>query len=158
MKEVITLRVNKEEYEILVPAKRILVHALRDDLDLIGTKIGCEEGACGTCTVLIDGKPVCSCLMLARDAQGHEITTIEGLMEDGKLHPIQQAFIDYGGFQCGYCTPGVILSAKGLLDVNKNPTEEEIRLAIAGNLCRCTGYVKIVESIAAAAEVMAGKT
>ncbi len=158
MKEVITLRVNKEEYEILVPAKRILVHALRDDLDLIGTKIGCEEGACGACTVLMDGKPVCSCLMLARDAQGHEITTIEGLMEDGKLHPIQQAFIDYGGFQCGYCTPGVILSAKGLLEVNKNPTEEEIRLAIAGNLCRCTGYVKIVESIAAAAEVMAGKT
>ncbi len=158
MKEVITLRVNKEEYEILVPAKRILVHALRDDLDLIGTKIGCEEGACGACTVLMDGKPVCSCLMLARDAQGHEITTIEGLMEDGKLHPIQQAFIDYGGFQCGYCTPGMILSAQGLLEVNKNPTEEEIRLAIAGNLCRCTGYVKIVESIAAAAEVMAGKT
>lgn len=158
MKEVIKLRVNKEDYEILVPPKRLLVHALRDDLDLTGTKIGCEEGACGSCTVLIDGKPVCSCLTLARDAQGHEITTIEGLMEDGKLHPIQQAFIDYGGFQCGYCTPGMILSAKGLLDENKNPTEDEIRLAIAGNLCRCTGYVKIVESIDAAAKVMSGKS
>src|SRR3972149_11574873 len=156
MKEEIKLRVNGEEYELLLPAKRLLADVLRDDLDMTGTKKGCDEGACGCCTGLLDGKAVCSCLVLARDAQGEEITTIEGLMQDGKLHPIQQAFIDYGGFQCGYCTPGMILSAKALLAVNPSPSEEEIRLAIAGNLCRCTGYVKIVESIAAAAKVMGG--
>ncbi len=157
MKEQIRLRVNGEDYELLLAPKRLLADALRDDLDMTGTKKGCDEGACGSCTVLLDGKAVCSCLVLARDAQGKEITTIEGLMQEGKLHPIQQAFIDYGGFQCGYCTPGMILSAKALLAKNPSPTEEEIRLGIAGNLCRCTGYVKIVESIAAAAKVMQGK-
>jgi carbon-monoxide dehydrogenase small subunit len=128
-----------------------LLHVLREYLGLTGTKQACDTGDCGACTVLIDGKPALSCLTLAIEVQENEILTIEGLYQDGKLHPLQQAFIDHFAVQCGFCTPGVILSAKALLDKNPHPTEEEVREAISGNLCRCTGYVKIVEAIMAAA-------
>jgi carbon-monoxide dehydrogenase small subunit len=123
------------------------VEVLREDLDLTGTKIGCGEGDCGACTVLLDGKPVNACLLLAVQAQRHEITTIEGIAPGETLHPIQQAFVDHGAVQCGFCTPGMILSAKAYLDENPSPTEEEVRAHIAGNLCRCTGYQKIVDAI-----------
>ncbi len=146
----VLLRVNKEEHELLVPAHRTLAEVLRDDLHLTGTKESCSEGACGTCTVLIDGLPVRSCLLLAIEAEGKEITTIEGLAEGGKLHPIQEAFVEHFAIQCGFCTPGMILTAKALLDTNPQPTEKEIRDAISGNVCRCTGYAKIVEAIQAA--------
>jgi carbon-monoxide dehydrogenase small subunit len=125
---------------------------LREDLDLIGTKEGCSSGECGTCTVLLDGKAIKSCITLAVQANGKEVTTIEGVENpDGTLHPLQQAFIEHGSIQCGYCTPGMVLSAKALLEENSKPTEQEVRHAIAGNLCRCTGYQKIVEAILAAA-------
>jgi carbon-monoxide dehydrogenase small subunit len=149
----ITLRVNEEDHEVTIDSRRLLVEALRDHLGLTGTKRGCESGACGCCTVLLDGQNIKSCLMLALQARGRSITTIEGLQgEDGKLHPIQEAFVNYGALQCGYCTPGFIMTVKALLDENPRPTEEETREALIGNLCRCTGYVQIVEAIAAAAE------
>ncbi|HJM43382.1 MAG: (2Fe-2S)-binding protein [Nitrospinota bacterium] len=149
----ITLRVNEEDHELAIDSRRLLVEALRDRLGLTGTKRGCESGACGCCTVLLDGRNVKSCLMLALQARGASITTIEGLQEeDGRLHPIQEAFVNYGALQCGYCTPGFIMTVKALLDENPRPTEEEIREALTGNLCRCTGYVQIVEAIAAVAE------
>ncbi len=144
------LRVNKEEYELFVYPHRTLAEVLRDELHLTGTKQSCSEGACGTCTVLLDGAPVRSCLLLAAEAQGKEITTIEGLAENGTLHPIQQAFVEHYAIQCGFCTPGMILTAKALLDTNPHPTEEEIRAAISGNICRCTGYAKIIEAILSA--------
>ncbi|MBW1972932.1 MAG: (2Fe-2S)-binding protein [Spirochaetes bacterium] len=146
-KELITLRVNNEDYEIFTYPNKTLLEVLREDLMLTGTKEGCSEGACGTCTVLMDGKPIRSCLMLAVEAQGKDITTIEGLSEDDELHPIQKNFIEQGAIQCGFCTPGMILTAKALLDENPRPTEDDIKVAISGNVCRCTGYAKIVKAI-----------
>jgi len=143
------LRVNGEPREVLVEPRTTLLQVLREDLGLTGTKQGCNAGDCGACTVLIDNYPVVSCLTLAIEAQGKEILTIEGLDREGQLHPLQQAFIDHYAVQCGFCTPGMILSAKALLDRNSHPTEQEVREAISGNLCRCTGYVKIVEAILA---------
>jgi len=148
----ITLKVNGDRYELAVDPWRTLVEVLRDRLNLTGTKIGCQTGDCGACTVLIDGKSVCSCLTLAVEAQNREITTIEGLAPSGEeLHPLQEAFIEAGAVQCGYCTPGMILSAKYLLDRRPQPTEADIRKALSGNLCRCTGYNKIVQAIQAVA-------
>jgi aerobic carbon-monoxide dehydrogenase small subunit len=147
-KMTILLKVNGKEYDLVIPVNKTLTQVLREDLRLTGTKQGCSLGDCGSCTVLLNGKPVNSCLVLAVEADGQEITTIEGLAVDG-LHPIQKSFVEHGGIQCGFCTPGMILSAKALLDKNPTPSEPEIRAAISGNLCRCTGYQKIVESIAA---------
>lgn len=148
----IRLMVNGESHELSVPPWRTLLEVIREDLGLTGTKEGCSLGECGACTVIIDGRAVNSCLVLAAEADGKQITTIEGLAGSrGKLHPIQQAFVEHGGLQCGFCTPGMIMSAKALLDETPTPAEEEIRRGIAGNLCRCTGYTKIVESIKAAA-------
>ena len=151
----IHLRVNGEDHDVRVQPQRLLVDCLRYDLGLTGTKEGCSVGVCGACTVLLNGRMVASCIMLAVAADGAEITTIEGLSEDGRLHPLQQSFIDYGGFQCGICTPGQIMAAKALLDQAPDPSEEEIREWMMGNLCRCTGYYKILESIVKAVE--AGK-
>ena len=147
MNQSITLTVNGTEHRLEVPARRLLVDCLRYDLGLTGTKEGCSVGVCGACTVLINGEMSASCIKLAVAADGAEITTIEGLAQDGRLHPLQQSFIDHGGFQCGICTPGQIMAAKALLDVNPAPTEEEIKAWMMGNLCRCTGYYKILESI-----------
>ena len=149
MKQRISLNVNGVDRDVLVEPYQTLVEVLRDTIGLTGTKHGCGRGNCGTCTVLMDGKAVNSCLLLAVDAVGHAIVTIEGLTQDGRLHPIQEAFITHGAIQCGFCTPGLIITAKALLDENPNPTEEEVRAAISGNLCRCTGYDKIVEAIMA---------
>jgi len=143
----VSFKVNGTQHELDVPARRLLVDCLRYDLGLTGTKEGCSVGVCGACTVLIDGAMAASCIMLAVAADGAEITTIEGLAQEGRLHPIQQSFIDYGGFQCGICTPGQIMAAKALLDVNSSPTEDEVREWMMGNLCRCTGYYKILESV-----------
>ncbi len=151
--KLIKLTVNGESYEARVEPNSTLLDVLRDQLKLTGTKRGCEAGDCGACTVLMDGKSVNACLVLALKAQGRKITTIEGLSAGtANLHPLQRAFVEHGAIQCGFCTPGMILSAKALLDRNPKPTEEEIKFGIAGNLCRCTGYVKIVEAIKAAAE------
>ncbi len=147
------LKINGQLYEVTVEPNRTLLDVLRYDLGLTGTKEGCSTGNCGSCTVLLDGKAVNSCLVLAAEVEGKEITTIEGLAEHGKLHPLQQAFIDEGAVQCGFCTPGMILSAKAFLDSNPNPTEAQVRMAIAGNICRCTGYDKIVKAILRAAKV-----
>ena len=144
----IKLNVNGRGVAVMVKPTETLVDVLRDKLDLTGTKKACGLGDCGACTVLMDGKAVNSCLILAMDAQGHEITTIEGLeKKDGTLHPLQEAFLENGAVQCGFCTPGMVLSAKALLDENPSPTEEEVRRALAGNLCRCTGYAKIVQAV-----------
>ena len=150
-KQLIQLTVNGEDHDVVVTPNRTLVDVLREDLELTGTKVGCDEGACGTCTVLIDGKPVRSCLTLAVEAQGKSIETIEGLALDGELHPVQKAFIEHGAIQCGFCTPAMILTSKAFLEQNPHPTEEEVRRAISGVVCRCTGYAKIVEAIMAAA-------
>ncbi len=152
----IFVRVNGEEHELLVAPNRTLTDVLRDDLDLTGTKHGCDEGECGSCTVLMDGEPVNSCLVLAAQADGHDITTIEGVADGSELHPVQQAFVDQGAVQCGFCTPGMVLSAKALLDKKKRPTEHEVRSAISGNLCRCTGYQKIVDAVQGAGRNMNG--
>jgi carbon-monoxide dehydrogenase small subunit len=144
--------VNHKPVEIKVEPHLTLLEVLRDHLGLIGTKEGCGTGDCGACTVLIDGEPVCSCLMLAAEAEGQEIATVEGLATEHALHPVQQAFIDQGGLQCGFCTPGFLLSSVALLADNPHPTEKEIRQALAGNLCRCTGYDKIVRAVQSAAE------
>jgi len=157
MKKLITVIVNNKEYEIAVEPNKPLTQMLRDDLELLGTKEGCGTGDCGACIVILDGKPVNSCLVLAVQTNGSEIITIEGLADGEKLHPIQQAFVDYGAVQCGFCTPGMILSAKSLLEENPKPTEQEIREAISGNLCRCTGYQKIVEAIKKASEQQINK-
>ena len=148
----ITVRVNGEPVTREIPDNRLLIDFLRYDLDLTGTKEACSVGVCGVCTVLVDGQPISSCIALAVFADGREVTTIEGLASDGRLHPVQRAFIDFGGFQCGICTPGQIMAAKALLDTNPHPSEEEIKEWMMGNLCRCTGYYKIVESIQAVAE------
>lgn len=155
MKIKVELKVNGDIYTLEIPPQRTLVDVLREDLHLTGTKKGCGEGECGACTVLMDGKPVNSCMVLAPQAQGKEIITIEGLAGE-KLHPIQEAFVANGAIQCGYCTPGFIMTAFALLKHNPNPSEEEIRTAIAGNICRCTGYVKIVEAIQDAAARLQG--
>ena len=147
MKKMIALKVNDREYDLVIPVNRTLTQVLRENLKLTGTKQGCEMGDCGSCTVLLDGQPVNSCLVLAVEAEGHEILTIEGLSDEGKLHPLQQAFVDHGSIQCGFCSPGMILTAKALLDKNPSPGQSEIREAISGNLCRCTGYQKIVDAI-----------
>ncbi len=154
-KRLITLVVNGQQCEIAVLPHRTLLQVLREDLGLTGAKHGCGLGECGACTVLVDGVPVNSCLMLAVQAHGCEVTTIEGLASDGRLHPLQEAFVEHGAIQCGFCTPGMILSAKALLEKNHSPTEAEIRGAISGNLCRCTGYQKIVEAIESASRAMA---
>jgi aerobic carbon-monoxide dehydrogenase small subunit len=147
----ITLTVNGASYERDVDARRLLVHVIRDDLDLTGTHIGCDTGNCGACTVIVDGLAVKSCMMLAVQADGASIETVESLASGDELHPLQRAFSAHHALQCGYCTPGMLMSAKHLLDNNSEPTENEIRRAIQGNICRCTGYVNIVEAIDAAA-------
>ena len=152
MKQEIILRVNDILYEVYVEPWRSLLDILREEIGLTGVKSGCEEGDCGACTVLVDGKAVNSCLMLGVQGQGKEIVTIEGLEGEKGLHPLQQAFVDNFAVQCGFCTPGMILSAKALLDKNPHPTEEEVRVALGGNLCRCTGYFKIVKAVLEAGE------
>jgi aerobic carbon-monoxide dehydrogenase small subunit len=147
----VALTVNGAVHERDVEARRLLVHFIRDDLGLTGTHIGCDTGNCGACTVLLDGAAVKSCMLLAVQADGVTVETVESLSPEGELHPLQQAFSDHHALQCGYCTPGMLMSAKHLLDHNAEPTENEIRRAIQGNICRCTGYVNIVEAIAAAA-------
>ena len=146
----VILQVNGEAYDLLTYPHRTLLEVLREDLHLTGAKESCGEGACGTCTVLLDGFPVRSCLFLAVEAEGREITTIEGLAAGGRLHPLQEAFVEHHAIQCGFCTPGMILTAKALLDAVPEPTEEEIRRALSGNICRCTGYAKIVDAVKAA--------
>ena len=146
----ITLSVNGEEVEYDVEARRLLVHFLRDDLDLTGTHVGCDTGNCGACSVLYNGQLVKSCMLLAIQADGAKVETVESLSEDGELTALQQAFSDHHALQCGYCTPGMLMSATALLRANEQPTEEQIRKAIQGNICRCTGYVNIVRAIQAA--------
>ena len=148
----VTLQINGESYELAIEPKKTLLEVLREDLGLTGTKEVCDLGTCGACTVLLDNRPVLSCLTLAVACKGKEIITIEGLRKGETLHPLQNSFIQRGAIQCGMCTPGMILSAKALLDENPQPTELEVRRAIAGNLCRCTGYVKIVEAILAVSQ------
>jgi aerobic-type carbon monoxide dehydrogenase small subunit (CoxS/CutS family) len=150
-RQVVALDVNGERKELLLPVHKTLLEVLREDMQLTGTKHGCELGECGTCTVLIDGKPELSCLLLPIQIEGRAITTVEGLASGAQLHPLQQAFAELGAAQCGYCTPGILLASKSLLDANRRPTRDEIREALAGNLCRCTGYVKILEAVELAA-------
>jgi carbon-monoxide dehydrogenase small subunit len=152
MTRTVRVRVNGQEHERTVEPRKSLADFLREDLDLTGTHVGCEHGVCGACTVLLDGQPVRSCLLLAVQADGAALTTVEGLADGDRLHPIQQAFWDHHGLQCGFCTPGILLTAKALLEENPHPTDAEIREAISGNLCRCTGYHFIVEAIRAAAQ------
>jgi aerobic-type carbon monoxide dehydrogenase small subunit (CoxS/CutS family) len=147
----ISVEINGERHEAEVEARRLLVHFIRDDANLTGTHVGCDTGNCGACTVIVDGAAVKSCMMLAIQADGSTVETVEGLSPDGELHPLQQAFSARHALQCGYCTPGMLMSAKHLLDHNAEPTENEIRRAIQGNICRCTGYVNIVEAIKEAA-------
>jgi aerobic carbon-monoxide dehydrogenase small subunit len=149
---VVRLTVNGAAHEVEVPTYRTLLDCLRYDLGLTGSKEGCGVGVCGACTVLLDGRMISSCIALAVFADGREVTTVEGLADDERLHPVQQAFMDAGGFQCGICTPGQVVAAKALLDTNPTPSEAEIKEWMLGNLCRCTGYYKIVESIRAAAQ------
>jgi len=147
----LTLTVNGEARDMMVPAHKSLLEVLREDLNLTGTKHGCELGECGTCTVLVDGLPVLSCLALPVELQGHEIKTVEGMATNGRLHPLQQAFAELGAAQCGYCTPGILLTAEAFLGQNPTPGRQEIREALAGNLCRCTGYTKILDAVELAA-------
>jgi len=147
MKKVIAFRVNDREYEVAVAPNRTLTQVLREDLNLMGTKEGCGVGDCGACTVILDGRPVNSCLVLAVQTDGSDITTIEGVARGDSLHPVQETFVEMGAIQCGFCTPGMVLSATSLLDKNPRPTEHEVREALSGNLCRCTGYQKIVEAV-----------
>lgn len=156
MEHLINLRINGEPYEVRIKPNTTLLDFLRDKIGLTGTKKGCDTGQCGACTVLLDGKPINSCLVLAADTNGKEILTVEGLGRDGKLHPLQETFMQEGAVQCGYCTSGMLLSAKALLDENPSPGEEEVKKAIAGNLCRCTGYVRIVKAVLVAARKMGG--
>jgi aerobic carbon-monoxide dehydrogenase small subunit len=154
----VALTINGEERSADVEPRTLLVHFIRDDLDLTGTHWGCDTSNCGACVVLMDGEPVKSCTVLAASAAGHEITTVEGLEQDGVLDPVQQGFMEEHGLQCGFCTPGMMLTARALLDRNPNPTEEEIREAISGQICRCTGYLNIVKAVQWAAEHAAAPT
>jgi aerobic-type carbon monoxide dehydrogenase small subunit (CoxS/CutS family) len=156
MKMLLTLMVNGEERQLFVPVHKTLLEVLREDLELTGTKHGCELGECGTCTVLMDGEPVLSCLVLPVECQGRQIKTVEGMASGSQLHPLQQAFAELGAAQCGYCTPGILLTAEALLDDTPNPTRDQIREALAGNLCRCTGYTKILDAVELAALRMKG--
>ncbi|HOD76280.1 MAG: (2Fe-2S)-binding protein [Syntrophorhabdus sp.] len=156
MKKLITLTVNDTEYEVAVAPNKTLTQVLREDLNLLGTKEGCGVGDCGACTVVLDGKPVNSCLVLAVQADGSRIKTIEGVAHGDSLHPVQETFVELGAIQCGFCTPGMILSATSLLEKNPHPTEQEVRQALSGNLCRCTGYQKIVEAVQEASRRMKG--
>ena len=155
MKQLVRFKVNGVEEEVFVEPWKSLADVLREELGLTGIKIGCNEGNCGTCTILVNGQPVKSCMMLAPQAEGREILTIEGLAGEDGLHPLQEAFIEHFAVQCGYCTPGMILTAKAILDENPDPTEDEVREALHGNLCRCTGYVKIIEAVLAAKDKIA---
>lgn len=153
-KEIAKFTVNGRTYEVPIESHETLIEVIRDKLDLTGTKYSCGAGECGSCTVLIEGKPVLSCLTLAATAKDKNILTIEGLAEKNTLHPIQKAFIENGAVQCGYCTPGMVLSAKSLLDENPFPTKEKVEVALAGNLCRCTGYIKIIRAVLTASETI----
>jgi aerobic-type carbon monoxide dehydrogenase small subunit (CoxS/CutS family) len=150
-RQVVALDVNGERTELLLPVHKTLLEVLREDMQLTGTKHGCELGECGTCTVLVDGRPELSCLLLPVQVEGRAITTVEGMANGSVLHPLQQAFAELGAAQCGYCTPGILLSAKALLETSARPSRDEIREALAGNLCRCTGYAKILDAIELAA-------
>lgn len=152
-----TLIINNKKYELDLNGHETLLEVLRDRLGLTGTKTGCQEAECGACTVNVSGKAVLACITLAKDVEGQEILTIEGLSEEGKLHPIQQAFLDHGATQCGFCTPGMVMSSKALLDNNPQPTQEDIEYALDGNICRCTGYLKIFDAVCAVAEEMRAK-
>jgi carbon-monoxide dehydrogenase small subunit len=154
MKKIVNLTINGQPYEVAVKPRTTLVELLRYEIGLTGTKRACNSGACGSCTVLVDGLAVNSCSVLAMQVDGKHVTTIEGVARGATLHPIQEAFLDHGGFQCGFCTPGMILAAKALLDQNPRPSRREIREAISGNLCRCTGYVRIIDAISLAAQAM----
>ena len=154
MKQLIHLRVNDEKHEVWTSVHKTLLEVLREDLQLTGVKHGCELGECGTCTVLVDGEPVLSCLALPIEVQDREILTVEELAQQGRPHPLQTAFAELGAAQCGYCTPGILVTAKALLDHNPNPTRDAIREALAGNLCRCTGYTKILQAVELAADRM----
>ena len=153
-RRVLEVRVNGEDHQLLLPVHKTLLEVLREDLGLTGTKHGCELGECGTCTVLVDGKPQLSCLLLPIQLEGRAITTVEGMASGSELHPLQAAFAELGAAQCGYCTPGILLSARSLLEENPRPTRDEIREALAGNLCRCTGYTKILQAVELAGERM----
>ena len=152
MREVIELRVNGQVHEVMIHPRDLLIDVLRRKLGLIGTKKGCGEAACGSCTVLIDGRPTLSCITLAIACQGKSIVTVEGLSAGEELHPLQQSFVERGAIQCGYCTPGMLMSAKALLHKNPSPSREEIKVGLSGNLCRCTGYVKIIDAVEAVAD------
>ena len=153
----ITLTLNGETAEVAFAPHKTLLEVLREDLGLIGTKHGCELGECGTCTVLVDGRPILSCLFLGLDAEGRQVTTIEGMAENGRLHPLQDTFADLGAAQCGYCSPGFLLAAKELIEKSPRPSRDEIKEALSGNLCRCTGYIKIYEAVELAAARMRGE-
>ena len=153
-KHPVSLTVNGDPYDLLIEPRKTLLAVLRETIGLTGTKEGCSTGDCGACTVIVDGKAVTSCLVLAVTANGKEITTIEGLSSDSHLHPLQQSFIDKGGYQCGFCTPGFIMASKAVLDASADATESEVRHALGGNICRCTGYTKIIEAVMSAAAEM----
>ncbi len=155
-KKIIQMIVNHQKVEIAVQPSQTLLDVLRDELGLIGTKKGCDVGDCGACTVLLDGDPVNSCLVLSVEADGRQVLTIEGLVDEQGIHPLQEAFLEEGAVQCGFCTPGMIVTAKALLDQNPQPIEEEIRFSLAGNICRCTGYAKIIQAVQSAAEKSGG--
>jgi aerobic carbon-monoxide dehydrogenase small subunit len=157
-KQVLSVTVNGEPYELFIDARTTLLQLLREHLGLTGTKEGCSEGECGACSVILNGRLVDSCLIFALEANGGRVETIEGLAAHGELHPVQQAFIECGGVQCGFCTPGMIMASKVLLDQIPTPTEDQIRQALGGNLCRCTGYAKIIDAVMAAAGMMATKS
>ncbi|HTY23742.1 MAG TPA: (2Fe-2S)-binding protein [Desulfomonilaceae bacterium] len=151
-KQLLSFTINGDPVDVAVDPNATLLEVLRDQLGLYGVKEGCSEGVCGACTVLMDGLPIRSCITLALEAEGASITTIEGLAQEGKLHPVQEAFVDSGAVQCGFCTPGMILSAKSLLDRNDRPTDDEIKTALGGNFCRCTGYAKILDAVRLASD------
>ena len=156
-KQILSLTINAKAHQVLINPNKTLAQLLREDIGLTGTKQGCQVGDCGSCTVLLDGEPVNSCLVLALQAEGREVFTIEGMAQGNNLHPIQDAFVQAGAIQCGFCSPGMILSAKALLDKNQSPSEAEVREGLSGNLCRCTGYEAIVDAVESVAQARAGK-